>query len=99
MKTLSVISLLILALFISGCSQKEFVASKTEFITKEPLNLTPKPVDLEEVTFKVIILDQSYFALDSKNYEKMSINVQKLENYIKEQNIILKKYKEYYEKP
>ena len=32
------------------------------------------------------------------NYVNMSINVQKMENYMKEQNLILEKYKEYYEK-
>lgn len=99
MKKLFVISTLVLStLFITGCAQKE-VITKTEYIKKEPLNLSPRPIDLEEVTFKVILKDnKAYFAMDSVNYENMSINVQKMENYMKEQNLILEKYKEYYEK-
>lgn len=99
MKKLFVISTLVLStMFITGCAQKE-VISKTEYIKKEPLNLSPRPIDLEEVTFKVILKDnKAYFAMDSVNYENMSVNVQKMENYMKEQNLILEKYKEYYEK-
>lgn len=99
MKKLFVISTLVLStLFITGCAQKE-VITKTDYIKKEHLNLSPRPIDLEEVTFKVILKDnKAYFAMDSVNYENMSINVQKMENYMREQNIILEKYKEYYEK-
>lgn len=104
MKKLIVSSILIISSIIfSGCSQKEPVKEvviQKELIQKTPLGLTPQRVYLNDIRWTVLNVDgKIYYALDSKDYENLSVNTLSLYNFMKETNYILNQYKSYYETP
>lgn len=78
------IFLIFLSFFLVGCGTK-----KLETINK-PIGLEvvlpkPKPLNLDEVKWKVLEKnDTMYFSLTPKEYERLSRNTLKIQNYVKE---------------
>ena len=82
---------------------------------RTPLNLPdPQPIDPLEVKWIVITpenaekvfkdlqdkgVDMVLFGLTDDGYERLSINMAKIRNYIDNQRAIIIKYREYYETP
>lgn len=63
-------------LMTSGCS-----SVFTSVPDVEHKIITPAPLELEDVSWNVIIYeDIPYFALDTQNYEKLSRNTEKTQN-------------------
>ncbi len=74
--------------------------------------LPPKPIKLENVRIIIVNKDNAetifqmleednippvLFALTGNDYKNLSINLQKIQNYMKEQKKTLELYKKYYE--
>lgn len=101
-----------LALFISGCSEKQ-IEVKTVQDERIKLSLDePSQLKLNQITFYVLTeknKDTVFKQLESQNkdkvligisdddYQKMSENLILIQNYIVQQRYIIKSYKDYYE--
>jgi len=90
---------IILGLFLIGlvgCSATEYKAVPVE---RERLSISrPAPIKMEPLKFRVLTYEKkAYFCLDSEGYKNLSINTERITNYIILQNQILTKYQDYYE--
>jgi len=103
-KSLVVIPLL----FVTACSY--FHTDKVDVTPVVQLNLPdPTPLTLDPVSFRVItdktqkevfhsLPEKFLIGLTAQQYQNLSINTQKLQNYVVEQKLILDSYRSYYEK-
>jgi hypothetical protein len=82
-------------------------------IEKTPLNLSdPKEIELDKVKFRAITeqnaekvfkdlkeknIDPVLIGLTDNDYEKLSLNMNKIRNYIIQYQYILNEYRKYYE--
>lgn len=98
---------------LSGCSSVEKLEFFSKPIDKTPLNLkTPDSFELENINWKVITetnteevfkklkdenIDPVLIGLTDNDYEKLSVNMIKIRNYIIQYQFILNEYKNYYE--
>lgn len=73
-------------------SPDKFVWMDVEYIIITPENYEEKLSELQEDGKSVAL-----YALDTNSYEALSINIANVLKYMKEQKLILAKYKEYYE--
>tara|TARA_B110000444_G_C18826024_1_gene590374 strand:+ start:1781 stop:2167 length:387 start_codon:yes stop_codon:yes gene_type:complete len=73
-------------------SPDKFVWMDVEYIIITPENYEEKLSELQEDGKSVAL-----YALDTDSYEALSINIANVLKYMKEQKLILAKYKEYYE--
>lgn len=104
--------LLLLSSTLVGCSFTEaiikepVVSTKPELIIEPPKQIIPRKVEFIVATPDNVSdvwkelgkksKDKTLFALDDEGYEALSVNISEMVRYIKEQNIIIDKYKEYY---
>lgn len=101
MRSMKLIFLVIILLSVSGCSSfhKLNIINKTVDRNTLDLEKTQTPLDLSTIKFEIITYnDFVYISLKPQEYEKLSMNNQKILNKIKEQRIIIQAYKEYYER-
>jgi hypothetical protein len=98
---------------LSGCSSVEKLEFFSKPIEKTALNLkTPAGFKLDDINWKVITetnadevfkklkdkdIDPVLIGLTDDDYEKLSVNMIKIRNYIIQYQFILKEYKNYYE--
>jgi ABC-type Zn uptake system ZnuABC Zn-binding protein ZnuA len=73
-------------------SPDKFVWMDVEYIIITPENYEEKLSELQEDGKSVAL-----YTLDTDSYEALSINIANVLKYMKEQKLILAKYKEYYE--
>ena len=101
-----------LALFISGCSEKQI---EVRTVQDERIKLSleePSQLKLNQITFYVITeknkdtifkqlelqnKDKVLIGISDDDYQKMSENLIMIQNYIVQQRFIIKSYKDYYE--
>lgn len=87
----------------NGCSLVQDVKPvEVHTVTEQkPKLVYPKygPLELQEVHFTVLHEEAYtvYYALDSKNYKNLSINMLELQSYMKYLNSIIDSYQKYYE--
>ena len=102
-----------LVLTLSGCSTIEPLEVFSRPIEKTPLNLNdPEKIELDDVKWRVITeqnakeifkklkeknIDPVLIGLTDNDYEKLSLNMNKIRNYIIQYQYILKEYRKYYE--
>lgn len=102
-----------LVLALSGCSTIEPLEVFSRPIEKTPLNLNdPEKIELDDVKWRVITeqnakeifkklkdknIDPVLIGLTDNDYEKLSLNMNKIRNYIIQYQYILKEYRKYYE--
>lgn len=84
-------------LLLSGCVAKATSARVSlDLPSPEPLNLRP-------VTWRVLPQAKDgksspFIALTEDDYKNLSLNVRDITNFMKMQQLIIQKYKEYYDK-
>ena len=104
---------ILITLFLSGCTGNKKISLLTIEEPRAPLNLeSPKSLTLEDIRWIIITSDnaeevfkkleeQGYdpvlFGLTDKEYEIIAKNFARIRAYLKEQNAILEKYREYYD--
>lgn len=87
--------------------------AKVVFVEQPHLNVPdPEPLDLNDVSFVVVTkenakeqfaeleskrIDPAVWALTDENYKALSINIEKLQAYILQQQDIIEAYRQYYE--
>lgn len=102
-----------LILSLSGCSTVNPLEVFTKPIEKTPLKLDdPEQITLDKIKWRVITkqnANEIFEKLDKKNidpvligltdndYENLSVNMNKIRNYIIQYQFILKEYRKYYE--
>lgn len=102
-----------LLLTLSGCSTIKPLEVFSRPIEKTPLNLSdPKEIELDKVKFRLITeqntekvfkdlkdknIDPVLIGLTDNDYEKLSLNMNKIRNYIIQYQYILNEYRKYYE--
>lgn len=103
------IIVLLIIVLLSGCSANKL----KKVGEKPQLDIdVAEPLDLEDVEFVVVHkdnIDQIFTEMENKNetpvligmsgsdYKKLSINMKKIQNYLREQQKTIILYKEYYE--
>lgn len=87
-KTLCVLLSLLLT---SACSW-----NNKPTITQKPPLAIPAPNQLSFTPVKWVVID-SMICVDTKNYESLSENMERIQGFIVIQNTILKTYRDYYE--
>ena len=103
----------VLLLTLSGCSTIKPLEVFSRPIEKTPLNLSdPKEIELDKVKFRLITeqnaekvfkdlkeknIDPVLIGLTDNDYEKLSLNMNKIRNYIIQYQYILNEYRKYYE--
>jgi hypothetical protein len=103
----------IILLTLSGCSSIEPIEFFSKPIEKAPLNLKdPDNFKLEDINWSVITeaniekafkklkdknIDPVFVGLTDNDYERLSVNMMKIRNYIIQYQFILKQYRNYYE--
>ena len=101
-----------IALFFSGCSEKQI---EVRTVQDERIKLSleePSQLKLNQITFYVITeknkdtvfkqlelqnKDKVLIGISDDDYQKMSENLIMIQNYIVQQRFIIKSYKDYYE--
>lgn len=102
-----------LVLVLSGCSTIKPLEVFSRPIEKTPLNLNdPEKIELDDVKWRVITeqnakeifkklkdknIDPVLIGLTDNDYEKLSLNMNKIRNYIIQYQYILREYRKYYE--
>ena len=102
-----------LILSLSGCSTVNPLEVFSRPIEKTPLKLNdPEQIILNEIKWRVITkqnadeifeklknkkIDPVLIGLTDNDYEKLSVNMQKIRNYIIQYQYILNEYRNYYE--
>lgn len=103
--------ILCLCLFISGCSilslKKVDEDNTPKLKLPEPIELNMRSIKFLVVTkdnvdkvFKLLENNEEdlvIFSLTGTDYKNLSLNIQEIKNYIKQQRSVIKLYKEYYE--
>ena len=97
-------------LFLGGCSWNKPKYIDTAIKRPELFVAEPRPLQLESIYWNVIsdknLSDwakklrnekEALFCLSSEDYKDISINTQKLMNYIQSQKNVIDAYREYYE--
>ena len=113
MKLIIMIAMVLSTTILSGCSSVEKLEFFSKPIEKTALNLkTPVGFKLDDINWKVITetnadevfkklkdkdIDPVLIGLTDDDYEKLSVNMIKIRNYIIQYQFILKEYKNYYE--
>ena len=108
-----ILIIILITLFLSGCTGNKKISLLTIEEPRAPLNLeSPNSLTLEDIRWIIITSDnaeevfkkleeQGYdpvlFGLTDKEYEMIAKNFAKIRMYLKEQNAILDKYREYYD--
>ena len=93
--------------------QEEPCPAKVVYVEHPQLNVPdPEPLNLADVSFVVITkanaqtsfaqleakkIDPAVWALTDENYKALSINIEKLQAYIMQQQDIIEAYRQYYE--
>lgn len=95
-------SVLVVMLFIYSCTSVlpvREVETITIEIEKPALNISlPEPLNLENIKLHIFEYDGKwYISYIIEDYEKIADNMEQIQNYILEQNLIIKQYKQYYE--
>ena len=86
-----------MSLSITACSSTGTIKVIEQERTKLELDVR-KPLSLEDMRWRVLDVDSTiYYALDEKNFEKFTINIQRIQNRLYINNIDLNSYREYYE--
>jgi len=95
------IMILVTLFILVGCatSLEKKVKIINHEVKKTPLNIPSlSPLHIENVKWYVVEYDGKwYIAYVVEDYETISSNMEKLQNYILEQNLIINQYKQYYE--
>jgi hypothetical protein len=102
-----------LILILSGCSTIKPLEIFTKPIEKTPLNLNdPDEIVLDTIKWRVVTkqnanelfeklkeknIDPVLIGLTDNEYEKLSLNMNKIRNYIIQYQYILNEYRKYYE--
>lgn len=96
MRNLSI--LLVLLLTLGGCAKTLNV--KTESVEREKLELSqPEPISLKPIHWHINEVDgELYFGMTAESYENLSINMERVYGYMRQQKEIINQYKNYYEK-
>ena len=110
---LSVLTLLILLMFLTSCSSIKPLEVLNLEVKREPLNLDqPEVADFENLQWYIINsenaeevfaklkkenVDPVLFGLTDEGYEALSKNFAHIRHYIQKQNLIIESYKNYYE--
>lgn len=109
---LSILTIIVLGLFFSGCAEKELQIKKVpekriELNLSKPAELNLNPINFYIITeqnkdaiFKQLEIankDKVLIGLTDDDYIKLSENIILIQNYIIQQNFIINSYKEYYE--
>lgn len=103
----------VLILILSGCSTIKPLEIFTKPIEKTPLNLNdPDEIVLDTIKWRVVTkqnanelfeklkeknIDPVLIGLTDNEYEKLSLNMNKIRNYIIQYQYILNEYRKYYE--
>jgi len=111
MKRITIVA--ILALTLSGCGTIKPLEVFSKPIEKTPLNLNdPDEIDLDNIKWRVITeenaedvfndlkkknIDPVLIGLSDNDYELLSLNMNKIRNYIIQYQYILNEYRKYYE--
>lgn len=82
-------------IFLTACNTVKPITVQETAIVKPPLNLTVKPLALKDVNFQ---MQDDYYILDELNFQNMSENQLKILWKLREYQIILNSYQNYYEK-
>jgi len=107
-----IILISICALLLAGCNAQSNLTVKTKLVDRPELILPKTlPISQSGVKW-IVLTPQNYskridelqasgqsitlFALTSKGYENLSLNVAELRKYIQQQNTVIAAYKEYY---
>lgn len=104
---------ILIAVFLNGCSSVQKLAIFKTDVKREPLALTlPPPIKVEELKWYIInsknaseVLDKIkkggddpvVFGLTDEGYESLTKNFAQIRAYIIKQREIIKKYQDYYE--
>jgi len=84
-------------LFLVACGTKDLDINVTPMDRPELTLQSPDPIILENVTWIVISKDgKSYMALSAKDFEALTINFGKLQQFIVQQGSIIEAYEKYY---
>jgi|TARA_B110000211_G_C14035259_1_gene534190 hypothetical protein len=110
---MKLIIIVITLLTLNGCSSIKPLEFFSKPIEKTPLNLKdPDNFELEDIKWNVITeanaeevfkklkgknIDPVLIGLTDNDYEKLSVNMMKIRNYIIQYQFILKEYRNYYE--
>ena len=86
---------LLCLLLLTACSGKQGLLQPPA----EKLRLSPAPVELKPIRFKVIGSPEVLICMDPQGYKNLSTNLEQLKGYITEQNVILNEYRKFYESP
>jgi PBP1b-binding outer membrane lipoprotein LpoB len=102
-----------LVLILSGCSTIKPLEVFSKPIEKTPLNLNnPEKIELDDVKWRVVTeqnakeifeqlkeknIDPVLIGLTDNDYERLSLNMNKIRNYIIQYQYILNEYRKYYE--
>ena len=82
-------------ILLTACNTVKPITVQETAIVKPPLNLMVKPLVLKDVNFQ---MQDDYYILDELNFQNMSENQLKILWKLREYQIILNSYQNYYEK-
>ena len=95
MPKILLIFLLVINIFcLNGCNLVKPIQVKSTPITKPALNLAVQPLKLQNIEFK---MQDNFYMLDELNFQKFSENQLNILYKLREYQIILNSYKNYYE--
>lgn len=106
MKNVNKILILFCMIFLVGCSSTKKLETYQVEIDKPKLELNdPTPLELDPLNWHVITKErldrlneeEVLFGITPQDYEKMSENLFKLKNYVRQLKDILTEYRNYYE--
>ena len=94
-KLSKVIMCVMLTLMLSGCGTTQ-VVPVAQVVKRAPLEIAQNPLAMEGVKFKVFSLDGTlYIALDTENFARLARNMEKIQNRLNEDRVIIQKTVEY----
>lgn len=79
-----------------GCGLVRPIEIKKTEVQKPPLNLLVQPIELKNVEYS---MQNGYYVLDETNFQNFSENQLKILYKLREYQLILNSYKNYYENP
>ena len=95
MSKILLIFLLVINIFcLNGCNLVKPIQVKSTPIAKPALNLAVQPLKLQDIEFK---MQDNFYILDELNFQKFSENQLNILYKLREYQIILNSYKNYYE--
>lgn len=88
---------------LSGCfsvAKKEVCLEKPQLIIQntDPVELDPLKITIITKNNKDDLFtgEEVFFSLDPQSYKNLSLNLEKIKNYIIKQNKVIEQYKSYY---